>query len=76
MGKPRIKPRSCRDIAEKGEIICKTGKPEVDEVVLRMNTSTAYLSLTEAYKVLRSFDMACTKTWGEKWTRLFQQESS
>lgn len=72
MGKPRIKPRSARSIAEKGEVICRSCLPEHSEVALTMNTSTAYLSLKECYRILRSLDMAATKTWGEEWTNLFK----
>ena len=75
MGKPHIKPRSSRDIAERGEIICQSGKPELNEVLMKMNTSTAYLSLPEAFRVIRSLDDACTKTWGGRWTELFTQGS-
>ncbi len=71
MGKPRIKPRSSRSIAEKGEVICRSCLPEHAEVALTMNTSTAFLSMKEAYRVLRSLDMAAQKTWAESWTDLF-----
>lgn len=70
MGKPQIKPRSSRSTAEHGVITCKQ---EGVEVLLNMNTSTAYLNLEETLQLMLSLNKAAHKVWGEKWTKTVEQ---
>lgn len=70
MGKPQIKPRSSRSTAEKGVITCK---PENHEVLLNMNTSTAYLNMKETLALMLSMNKAAHTIWKEQWVKTVEQ---